>query len=533
MPATAQAGEGDIIVRRDAGLDRAERLALRQRTGVRFAASLPLPGAELVRPEGARQQALDALNRDPDVLYAEPDRRVHAVTNDADWDVQWNLENRGQAILGRNDGTLGWQSGVEDADVDGPEAWLRSQGAGVTVAVVDSGIDASHPDLAGQVDPALGFDWVDGGEPGDPDGHGTHVAGTIAAIAENGIGIAGLAPASKLVALRVLDANGRGYASDTAAAFAYAGSRGLPIVNASLSGPYSDLVAQAIAGSPRTLFIVAAGNDGVDVADDDGAYPCRLPYANVVCVGASDNQDEPAAFSNFSSASVDLFAPGVSIWSTVPDNHYGRRERDLDGRSARRRRRGACAGRQSDRLHRPAADRTAGGRRPSGRPGRALGHRRAVERGHDGPGGRGDDAGADADPDGHSDRHRDADAHAAAGQAEGRGEADQRAGRRQASDEQEQAPDQVHADRRRDRALHGHQARREAAAGYVDPQGQAGHERGHADHPAADAPDAEERRLPARAASGGLRARHELPSRLNKDLVVPQFVAWLGSRDAH
>src|SRR4051794_11124607 len=181
MPATAKAGEGDIIVRRDAGLNRAERLALRQRPDVRFAAALPLSGAELVRPEGSRKQALEALNRDPDVVYAEPDRRVHAVTNDADWDEQWNLDNGGQTIFGRNDGSLGWQAGIPDADVDAPEAWLRSQGAGVTVAVVDSGIDASHPDLDGQVDSGLGHDWVDGGAPDDADGHGTHVAGTIAA----------------------------------------------------------------------------------------------------------------------------------------------------------------------------------------------------------------------------------------------------------------------------------------------------------------------------------------------------------------
>src|SRR5689334_23023835 len=201
-PTTAQAGEGDIIVRRDAGLGRAERLALRQRADVHFASSLPLAGAELVRPDGSRKAALEALNRDPDVVYAEPDRRVHAVTNDADWAEQWNLENGGQAIFGRNDGSLGWQTGIADADIDAPEAWQRSQGAGVTVAVVDTGVDAAHPDLDGKIDESLGFDWVDGGPPDDAGGHGTHVAGTIAAIADNSIGVAGIAPASKVAALR-------------------------------------------------------------------------------------------------------------------------------------------------------------------------------------------------------------------------------------------------------------------------------------------------------------------------------------------
>jgi len=323
-PAAAQASDGDIIVRHDAGLDRAERLALRERTDVRFSASLPLAGAELVRPEGSRKEALDALNRDPDVVYAELDQRVHAVTDDTNWDEQWNLDNAGQTIFGRNDGSPGWQTGVEDADIDAPEAWLRSRGAGITVGVVDTGIDALHPDLSGKVDASLGYDWVDGGPPDDANGHGTHVAGTIAAISDNGVGIAGVAPAAKVVALRVLDEHGEGWLSDVAAAFAYAGTHDLRIVNASLDGEYSSLVAQAIASSPRTLFAVAAGNDSLDADSDAEAYPCRLPYANVVCVGASDNQDQPAAFSNFSAVSVDLFAPGISIWSTLPDGDYGR-----------------------------------------------------------------------------------------------------------------------------------------------------------------------------------------------------------------
>ncbi len=318
-PATAQAGEGDIIVRRDAGLDRSERLALRARNDVRFEASLPLSGAELVRPEGSRAAALAALNRDPDVVYAEPDRRVHAVSDDADWGEQWDLENGGQMVYG---GSFGYQSGLGDADIDAPEAWLRSTGAGVTVGVVDSGADSAHEDLAGQIDLALSRDWVDGGLPDDDNGHGTHVAGTIAAVAGNGVGIAGVAPASKLAILRVLDGGGGGYSSDVAAAFAFAGENGLAIVNASLGGQYSDAVAQAIASFPRTLFVVAAGNDGEDAASDPEAYPCDLPYANVVCVGASDNRDEPGSFSNFGLVSVDLFAPGVSIWSTLPYNDY-------------------------------------------------------------------------------------------------------------------------------------------------------------------------------------------------------------------
>ncbi|WP_051323865.1 S8 family serine peptidase [Candidatus Solirubrobacter pratensis] len=316
-PASAQAAQGDIIVQRKSGLDRSERAGLRDRADVRLRETLPLAATELVSPQGSQAAALAALRKDPDVVYAEPDRRVHALTDDAAWGDLWALDNTGQSVNGPYDGQhYSNQTGTPDADIDAPEAWARSRGAGVTVGVVDTGVDSGNLDLAGQIDTSLGYDWVDGGAPDDANGHGTHVSGTIAALADNSIGVAGVAPDAKLAELRVLDANGGGDLSSVAAAFAYAGEHGLRIVNASLGGPDSAAVGQAIARYPNTLYIVAAGNDG---ADDDGSspsYPCAYPYANVICVGASDNRDQPAIFSNFGKTSVDLFAPGVGILST-------------------------------------------------------------------------------------------------------------------------------------------------------------------------------------------------------------------------
>jgi subtilisin family serine protease len=210
---------------------------------------------------------------------------------------------------------------VAGADIHAPRAWALSRGAGVTVAVVDTGADLGHEDLAGQF-AAGGHDWVDGdNDPSDANGHGTHVSGTIAAVPDNGLGITGVAPAAKILPLRALDATGSGSMSNVAAAMEYAGDHGARIVNASLGGPYSQAVSDAIAAHPNTLYVVAAGNSAAD--DDDPAhasYPCALRLANVLCVGASDESDQPASFSNHGVTSVDLYAPGTDIVSTYADS---------------------------------------------------------------------------------------------------------------------------------------------------------------------------------------------------------------------
>ena len=275
---------------------------------MRLVQSLPVTRTEVVQtpPGEDAGEALAALNADPDVVYAEPDAQLHALSRDLYWSAQWSLSNDASVF-----------GGVAGDDIHVQQAWQRSRGAGITVAVVDTGADFGHEDLAGQL-VAGGHDWVDGDDdPGDANGHGTHVAGTIAAAADNGLGIAGVAPAAKVLPLRALDAKGSGSMSNVAAAMAYAGDHGARIVNASLGGPYSQAVADAISAHPNTLYVVAAGNSSAD--DDDPAkasYPCALPLANVLCVGASDESDLPAGFSNHGASTVDLYAPGTDIVST-------------------------------------------------------------------------------------------------------------------------------------------------------------------------------------------------------------------------
>jgi thermitase len=325
LPAVARADSataGEIVVLRAGGLTRGELLE----AGVSADRRLPIPGVQVVTAAAGRAGALAALRADPDVRWAEPNRPRDSATADPLGGLLWGLQNTGQAVW--------WHHGTPDADIDAPEAWASTRGAGVTVAVVDSGVDLGHPDLAGRL--TAGHDFVDDDSiPADLNGHGTHVAGTIAA-GENGVGAIGVAPAALVMPLRVLDAGGSGNSADVAAAFAYAGDHGARVVNASLGSEYPSLAErEAIRAHPGTLFVVAAGNGGADGVGDDNdggtaEYPCAYDEPNLVCVGSSDSDDARSVFSNFGAVSVDLFAPGENIVSayirgrtTYLDHYFG------------------------------------------------------------------------------------------------------------------------------------------------------------------------------------------------------------------
>jgi subtilisin family serine protease len=329
LPTRAYAA--DIIVKREPGLARAERAEVRRDAGVKLVDVLTLPDTEVVRTDDPRA-ALAALNADPDVSYAELDREVHALTIDPLFGQQWALANTGQF------------GGIAGADMRVPDAWTLSEGAGVTVAVVDTGVDAGVADLAGQVagnpgeiagngvdddhnglvDDYRGWDFSAGdNDPADEHGHGTHVAGTVAALSGNGVGVAGVAPGARVLPIRVLNASGSGSDSTIAQGFDYAGKLGVRIVNASLGGPgASQTLTDAMAAHPRTLYVVAAGNDNAN-ADASPVFPCTSPAPNVLCVGATDPRDARASFSNYGATTVDVFAPGQWIDSTLKGGAFG------------------------------------------------------------------------------------------------------------------------------------------------------------------------------------------------------------------
>ena len=230
-----------------------------------------------------------------------------------------------------------------DHDVDAPGAWNKRTSC-AKVAVLDTGVQTDHPDLKanlwentkdpsngrdddgnGVIDDRFGGDLVDGkGSGDDVQGHGTHVAGIIGARANNDRGIAGLCWSVKIVAVRVLDADGRGLWSQEIAGIDYALSAGATVINASFGGPTgSELVREAIqrAKSKGVLLVAAAGNDGVN-ADAKPAFPAAYPDSNILSVAATDSKDKLASFSNYGAKTVDLAAPGDRIASTFWHSDY-------------------------------------------------------------------------------------------------------------------------------------------------------------------------------------------------------------------
>jgi subtilisin family serine protease len=313
-------GVREVIVERKAGVTAAEQSTLRAQAGVTYVGPGPLPNTEIDRaPVGGLASAVATLKQDSQVQFAEPNGEVQAasVPNDTYFSQQWALLNSGQSVEGT--------TGTAGDDIGATYAWPHSIGSGVTVAVVDTGVDSSAQDLQGRITPGQSFlDGVQGTDTQDQNGHGTHVSGIIAAVQNNGVGVSGVAPGASVEPLRVLDSSGRGTFDDVASAFAYAGQNNIRIVNASLGGDStSQTLETAVEDYPNTLYVVAAGNNGTD---NDGPsspfYPCDLPEANVICVGATDQSDQLAGFTDYGAGSVDLFAPGVNILSTWTGGEY-------------------------------------------------------------------------------------------------------------------------------------------------------------------------------------------------------------------
>jgi type VII secretion-associated serine protease mycosin len=200
--------------------------------------------------------------------------------------------------------------------------WPLTRGAGQVVGVIDTGVDASHPDLAGRVLP--GTDLVGGAaDPGGRAyGHGTHVAGIIAAVAGNRIGVAGLAPAASILPVRALDDDGSGYDSTVAAGITWAVDHGAGVINLSLGDPNpSDLIdaATGYATARGAVVVAAAGNDRQ--AGNPVEYPAGSGLSGLIAVAATTRANVSAAFSS-SGSYVTLAAPGADILSTYPAGRY-------------------------------------------------------------------------------------------------------------------------------------------------------------------------------------------------------------------
>jgi subtilisin family serine protease len=283
------------------------------------------------------EEAIEFYEKDPNIEYAEPNylRYVTAKTPDDTFYIRlWGLHNTGQSVNGT--------AGTADADVDAPAAWDITTGSSdVIIAVIDTGVDYGHPDLSdniwnnsgeapddgidndgnGYPDDVNGWDFVDDeNDPIDSHGHGSHVAGTIAAKGDNGGGITGLCWDARIMPLKAGNAFGQLTTSAIIDATDYAIDNGAKIINASYGGiGYSQAEYEAIdrAMAAGVLFVAAAGNSGSDT-DQIGFYPAGYDLANIIAVASTDQDDELSWFSNYGATSVDVAAPGENIYSAQP-----------------------------------------------------------------------------------------------------------------------------------------------------------------------------------------------------------------------
>ncbi|WP_199609699.1 S8 family serine peptidase [Flocculibacter collagenilyticus] len=287
------------------------------------------------------KDAIAKLKNHPAVKYAEPDYIVKAqvTPNDPSYDSLWGLHNEGQT------------GGTADADIDAPEAWEISTGSSdVIVAVIDTGVDYSHPDLAanmwvnpgeiagdgldndgnGYIDDVHGINAINSsGDPMDDNAHGTHVAGTIGAVGNNNEGVVGVNHEVSIIGCKFLDGAGSGSTSDAIECLNYMVTLKNSGVNVRLTnnswggGGSSQAMQDAISANEAAdiLFIAAAGNSSVD-NDSSPHYPSSYENEGVLSVASTTHTDSMSSFSNYGLTSTDLGAPGSSILSTVPGGGY-------------------------------------------------------------------------------------------------------------------------------------------------------------------------------------------------------------------
>src|SRR5690349_10175416 len=344
-PATTSSTSADeVLVRYRADTSVSERAAVSRDLGLRVVRGSADQRNQVVLGNGESSATVRReLEGDPRVEAVAPNYErelADQITDEPSFDLEWGLDNTGQHITGAQS-----QTGIADVDIDGLEALRITTGSpSLVVAVIDDGVDFSHPDLSGRawtnpgeagplasngvdddhngfIDDVHGWDFCnddksvhDAGQ----DGHGTHVAGTIAASLD-GTGVVGVAPSIKIMALKFISNTSCGTDDMAVNAIAYAASFGVPIINASWGGTAKSAVLDAAISDSNALFVAAAGNAGRNI--DSSAYdfyPAESNVANILSVAAIDQRGALADFSNYGSATVDVAAPGTNIISTYP-----------------------------------------------------------------------------------------------------------------------------------------------------------------------------------------------------------------------
>jgi thermitase len=317
----AGAADATVIVKFKPGTPAAAERALLDLPGIGSSVgTIGGVGADVVTVTQNADRMARLASRSPHVEYAEPNRelRTQATPNDPLFADQYGFHNTGQT------------GGTADADIDAPEGWDAAGLAtfpntgGATVGIVDTGIEQAHPDLVGKTAGCAtsisAGTMINNGVCEDDNGHGTHVAGTVAANTNNGAGVAGTAFNSRLVICKALHtAAGTGLTSDVANCINWTAAQNVDVISMSLGGGESETLRRAVqnahAGGAGPLQVAAAGNDGDATLNYPAAYP------EVVSVAATDNRDQRASFSNANS-DVEIAAPGVGILSTFLGTTY-------------------------------------------------------------------------------------------------------------------------------------------------------------------------------------------------------------------
>lgn len=331
---------GEYVVKLSEQAFQQETLNIQNELGIEVVRKVsPQSKAVLVRDTMVRKResAIDALSQVKGVELVEPNLiyTIDQLPNDADFNKLWGLVNTGQ-----NDPK--GRQGVANMDIDAEQAWDVTTGSrDVIVAVIDTGIDPTIPDLAnnmwvnegeipgngidddnnGYVDDVHGYDFANNdGDPTDDHGHGSHCAGTIGAEGNNGIGVTGVAWNVRLMGIKFLTASGSGSLAGAISSIDYATSMGAHIQSNSWGGGgFNQQLKEAIERSneAKSIFIAAAGNDNRN-NDSSPTYPATYDVANVVSVAAINNSGQRASFSNYGASTVHLGAPGRNIQSTIP-----------------------------------------------------------------------------------------------------------------------------------------------------------------------------------------------------------------------
>ena len=368
QPAAPEFVEGELLVKFSDGLSAQDVDAAMARIGAQTIEQLSFVDVHHLKitSDKSVEKAVEEFAALPNVVYAEPNYiyTTQVTPNDPRFPELWALENTGQT------------GGLAGADISATAAWELTTGSEeVIVGVIDTGIDYTHEDLAANIYTNPGEDaWANPNDPSSGDGedndgngfvddwkgwnfvsnsnnpyddnmHGTHCAGSIGAVGNNGVGVVGVNWRVKLVPIKFLDSRGSGSSANAIKAIEYADSLGVHIMSNSWGGgAFSQSMENAIkeANKDGILFVAAAGNDGTD-NDAIDHYPSNYTVENVVAIAASDHSDNRALWgggvddgcgfvcsnavaatpgSNYGKTTVDLAAPGKNILSTVPGNSY-------------------------------------------------------------------------------------------------------------------------------------------------------------------------------------------------------------------